>query len=138
MKSNPKILLHLAAVCHCNLVPFFVYLMLIRISKLHLYLKPISIAPFAAYTHISCSHYTCKQRNFALLHLPSINCQQYAHVLSCFFVRHFAEMCKRFRVHKGQRRNALPLKQSNKMGKNLRCHLNFVIKRNFAQKGQHQ
>lgn len=135
MKSNPKILLHLAAVCHCNLVPFFVYLMLIRISKLHLYLKPISIAPFAAYTHISCSHYTCRQRNFALLDLPSINCQQYAHVLS-FFVRHFAEMCKHFRVHKGQRRNAL--KQSNKMGKNLRCHLNFVIKRNFAQKGQHQ
>lgn len=138
MKSNPKILLHLAAVCHCNLVPFFVYLMLIRISKLHLYLKPISIAPFAAYTHISCSYYTCRQRNFALLHLPSINLPTVCSCIVLFFVRHFAEMCKRFRVHKGQRRNALPLKQSNKMGKNLRCHLNFVIKRNFAQKGQHQ
>lgn len=135
MKSNPRILLHLAAVCYCNLVLFFVYLMLIRISKLHLNLKPISIAPFGAYTHISLTLHMqiTKFRSITF----AIHKFQYAHVLS-FFVRHFAEMCKRFRVHKGQRRNALPLKQSNKMGKNLRYHLNFVIKRNFAQKGQHQ
>lgn len=96
MKSNPKILLHLAAVCHCNLVPFFVYLMLIRISKLHLYLKPISIAPFAAYTHISCSHYTCRQRNFALLHLPSINLPTVCSCIILFFCSPFRRNVQTF------------------------------------------